>query len=97
MRVLTLYLSVLLSVSACTTKGSSTLSDALSEAVKEKKISARKMESILSEHERISDQDKLKGREYVNQVVGAIEMGGDSTHIDAARRNVLGKIPEKKV
>ncbi len=79
-------------VAACATKGSSALSDALTTAVKEKKISPKKKEFILAEYDKIRDQDKAKAHEYAGQVITAIEMGGDSTHIDAARMQVLREV-----
>jgi predicted solute-binding protein len=70
-------------------KGESQLSKALSTAVKEKKVSMKKMESILQEYEKLHDEDKIIAREYLNQILNAIEMGGDSTHIDVVRRQIL--------
>lgn len=74
---------------SCVFKGESELSKALSVAVKERKLSQRKMEYILTEYEKVRVEDKSKARQYVTSILGAIEMGGDSTHIDAARREVL--------
>jgi len=67
----------------------------LSGAVKEKKVTQSKMESILKEYDKLSDEDKSTAREYVDLILSAIEMGGDSTHIDAARKHVLRKKQEK--
>lgn len=69
--------------------GESKLSNALSIAVKEKKVTPKKMQSILDEYEKLSDEDEIIAREYVNQILNAIEAGGDSTHIDVVRKQVL--------
>jgi hypothetical protein len=82
----------------CFSKGESSLSKALSGAVKEKRISARKMENILAEYDKLRDEDKKVAHDYVNVVLTAIEMGGDSSHIDAARKQVLQRVnPKAKV
>ena len=96
MRFYTLVVIVLMS-GACSSKGESALSKGLSLAVKEKKLTQKKMEYILTEYDKLRDDDKSKAREYVDQVLNAIEMGGDSTHIDAARRQVLRRQGERKV
>jgi hypothetical protein len=44
----------------------------------------------LKEHEMLRDQDHDKAKEYVLQLMNAIKMGGDSTHIDVVRRQILG-------
>jgi hypothetical protein len=82
---------------ACSSKGESALSKGLAVAVREKKITQKKMEYILAEYDKLRDEDKTKAREYVDEVLNAIEMGGDSTHIDAARRLVLRRQGERKV
>ena len=97
MRFFALFLGILLLVSACASKGGSALSEALVRAVKEKKISEKKMENILTEYDKLRDEDKSKARQYVEQVVSAIEMGGDSTHIDVARKFVLRRQGQKEV
>ena len=96
MRVITLSLAFVLSIAtSCSFKGESELSKTLSIAVKEKKLSPRKKDYILDEYDRLRDEDKSKAREYLKAVVNAVEMGGDSTHIDAARRQVINKKVEK--
>src|SRR5687768_7374646 len=95
-RILTLVLISMI-LGSCSYKGESELSKALSGAVKQKKLSSKKMEIILTEYDKLRDEDKIKAREYVDQVLSAIEMGGDSSHIDAARRQVMRKQVEKKV
>lgn len=80
----------LLVCSACVPKTTSELKDALSLAVKQDKISPKKMESILKEHEMLREEDKEKAREYVLQIVNAIKMGGDSSHIEVVRKQVAG-------
>jgi hypothetical protein len=96
MRALTLSLAFILSTATgCSFEGESQLSKALSIAVKEKKLSAKKKEYILSEYDKLRDDDKSKAREYLKGVVNAVEMGGDSTHIDAARRQVINEKVDK--
>lgn len=95
-RTVLCLLSVLALAGACFSGGESKLSKALTVAVKEKKISQKKVETILTEYEKIRDDDKKKAQEYVTQVLNAIEMGGDSSHIDAARRQILKTRPSKR-
>ncbi len=85
-------ISMIFFLAACANKGSSALSDALTTAVKEKKLSPKKKEFILAEYDKIRDQNKVKAREYAGQVITAIQMGGDSSHIDAARMQVLREV-----
>src|SRR5687768_5873021 len=93
-----LFLVITMAVGGCTSKGQSQLSKALSAAVKENKISGEKMESILKEYDFVREEDKTKAREYLVQVLNAIEMGGDSSHIDVARKQVLERLkPKAKV
>jgi hypothetical protein len=79
----------------CSSRGESQLSKALNLALREKKISQKKIESIITEYNKIREDDKEKAQEYVTQVLNAIEMGGDSSHIDAARRQILKKKSSK--
>ena len=95
-RIVLCLLSVLVLAGACFSGGESKLSKALTVAVKEKKISQKKVETILAEYDKIRDDDKKKAQEYVTQVLNAIEMGGDSSHIDAVRRQMLKSRPAKK-
>ena len=81
-------IAIFLLCAACTSKGHSDLSKALMKAVKDEKLSSEKMENILREYDRVRDHDPEKAREYGHQVIKAIEMGGDSSHIDVARRSV---------
>jgi hypothetical protein len=74
---------------SCTSVSQSELSKALSAAVKENKISQNKMETILKEFETLRDEDKEQAREYAVKVVSALEMGGDSSHLDVVRRQVV--------
>lgn len=83
-------LLLLLLLGGCTTKSQSALTKALTRAVKEKKVSQKKMEYILREYDAIRDEDKAKAREYAVQVLNAIDMGGDSSHIDVVRRHLVG-------
>ncbi|MEX2232569.1 MAG: hypothetical protein WD824_10440 [Cyclobacteriaceae bacterium] len=89
-RVVTLCFILLFLLRSCTSASQSELSKALTSAVKEKKISPKKMESILREYDMLRDDDNKKAREYAVQVLNAIEMGGDSSHIDVVRRQVVG-------
>lgn len=89
-RITIIAAAIALSVSACTSKGHSALEDALSIAVKEKKLSEKKKEIILKEYEILKDENREKAKTYVDQVVKAVEMGGDSTHIDAVRSLAAG-------
>ena len=92
-----ILLSALLIVifGSCSSKGESQLSKALSAAVKEHKISPELKTSILKEYDLVRDEDRTKAREYVVQVLNAIEMGGDSSHIDVARRQVVESLKHK--
>lgn len=93
---LCLLLSFLALAGACFSGGESKLSKGLTVAVKEKKITQEKVETILAEYENIRDDDKKKAQEYVTQVLSAIQMGGDSSHIDAVRRQILKTKPAKR-
>jgi hypothetical protein len=93
-RILNLLLVCLLA-GACVSKSESNLTKALSAAVKEQKISAQKMERILAEYDRLRDEDKKVAHDYAMVVLNAIEMGGDSSHIDAARKQVLRRVNGK--
>lgn len=62
---------------------------ALTAAVKEEYISEKKKVYILKEYEMLWNDDKDKAREYVLQMINALEMGGDSTHIDVVRNQFL--------
>ena len=86
---------VCLLTAGCSSKGESSLTKALTGAVKEKKISPKKMEKILAEYDKLREEDKKVANEYVNIVRNAIEMGGDSSHIDAARKQVLQRADGK--
>lgn len=73
---------------SCTSKGYRDLSDALTTAVKDQKLSVKKKQIILDEYELLRKEDPQKARKYVEQIVKAIEMGADSSHIDVMRRQV---------
>jgi hypothetical protein len=83
-------IAVLLVGAGCTAISESNLSKALSAAVREDKISRKKMESVLKEYEALREQDGKKAHEYAMKVIEAIEMGADSSHIDVVRRQVAG-------
>jgi hypothetical protein len=84
------FIIILLVCTGCTSESHSDFSKALAAAVKDRKISEKKMQNILKEHEMLRDQDHDKAKEYVLQLMNAIKMGGDSTHIDVVRRQILG-------
>ena len=90
LRSLFILLIAILTLSGCGTKGESELSKALSGAVKEKKVSQRKMDSIMKEYETLQDRDKKISRKYVESILNALKMGGDSSHIDVVRKLVAG-------
>ena len=89
------FVLVCLLAGACISKGESSLTKALSGAVKEQKISPQKMDRILAEYDRLRDEDRKVAHDYANVVLNAIEMGGDSSHIDAARKQVLRRVNGK--
>lgn len=95
LRIITCLCLILLLTAGCSSGGESRLSKALNLAVKEKKITREKLEIILVEYNSVWDDDKKKAQEYVTQILSAIEMGGDSSHIDAVRRQVLKSRPAK--
>jgi hypothetical protein len=90
-RLLAFATIILLILSGCGFKGHSDLEQALSLAVKEGKLSEKKKVIILKEYEILRDEDKERARTYVEQVVRSVEMGGDSTHIDAVRKLAAGQ------
>ena len=90
-RLYILFVAMAIAAFSCTSKGHSDLEDALSVAVKERKLSEKQMEIILKEYDILRKEDREKAKLYVEQVVKAVEMGGDSTHINAMRRLVTGK------
>lgn len=85
-----LLIAILLVSAGCTVTAESKLTKALSAAVREEKISRRKMESVLKEYEVLSEQDDEKARVYATKIIEAIEMGADSSHIDVIRRHLAG-------
>lgn len=96
-RIVTCFFSILLLTAGCSPGGESQLTKALNLAVKEEKITQKKLESILVEYNKIRVDDKKVAHEYVTQILSAIEMGGDSSHIDVVRRQVLKSKPEANV
>lgn len=85
----TRFIIILLLFTGCTSKSHSELNKALAAAVKDQKISNNKMRDILQEHEILIDRDDVKAREYGLKLLNVIEMGGDSTHIDLVRKQIL--------
>jgi hypothetical protein len=92
---LILIVLMMITLGSCGTRGESQLSKALSAAVKEKKISEEKKQLILKEYDFVREEDRDKAREYVTQVLSAIEMGGDSSHVDVARKRVVVTLKTK--
>ena len=90
-----LCIFLFLSPCACTSRSQSKLAKALTVAVKDKKLSKGKMENILREYEMLRENEPEKAREYATQIVNAIEMGADSSHIEVLRRQLRGAL--KKV
>ena len=95
-RLLLSFLLISLLLAGCS-KGKSQLANALAKAVKEKRISGQKMETIMEEYNAIRVEDKVKANAYVKQILSAIDMGGDSTHIDAVRRLAKKSAGKKEV
>jgi len=96
-RSLQIFVLISFCLGSCGSPGTSKLSDALAKAVKEKKISEKKVESIMKEYELLRDRDKTIARKFADQILTAIQMGGDSSHIDAVRRSVAAKDGKIKV
>lgn len=94
-RFITCLLLIVSFFAGCSSGGESRLSKALNLAVKERKVTQRKVDSILAEYNTIWDDDKKRAQEYVTQILSAIEMGGDSSQIDAVRRQMLKSRPAK--
>lgn len=84
------FIIILLVCTGCASKSHSDLNKALAAAVKDQKISEKKMHDILEEHEILRDRDDDKAKEYVLKLINVIEMGGDSSHIDVVRKQILG-------
>lgn len=78
-------------------RGTSTLETALSAAVKDKRLSVKKMEVILEEYDSLRGEDRDKARVYVDQIKTAVEVGGDSTHIDVVRRMILKPVSSTRI
>ncbi len=91
------FILLLTFVFGCSNGGQSELSRALSSAVKQKKVSQNKMQSVIAEYEKLREEDATSAREYAINILTAIEAGGDSTHIDALRRELFRKRNEGKV
>jgi hypothetical protein len=91
------FIVILFFVSGCGSKGESRLSKALSGAVKQKKVSQKKMDSIMKEYDMLLEKDRDVSRKYVDGILNALEMGGDSSHIDVVRRLISVKDGKAKV
>ena len=90
MRFLLIVL-MLFFLAGCSSGSESKLDKALTSAVKDRKLSEKKKQSILAEYNRLMEQDRAKAHQYVETILNAIQMGGDSTHIDVARKQLLGR------
>lgn len=65
------------------------ISEPLSNAFIEGKISNAKLSEILKEYAEVSVKDDSLGNIYVEMIIEVIDGGGDSTHIDKAREKFL--------
>lgn len=86
MRSLTVILALILSLSACSPgadPATHELSKALTTALINGRIQNDKISEILAEHSKLSDEES---RLYSNKIVAIVSLGGDSTKIDAARK-----------
>ena len=83
-----LFIIIPLCLGACVPGGPSDLKKSLAVAVKEKRVSREKMDAILREYEMLLEKNQESARKYVLQIVSAIEMGADSSHIDVVRRQI---------
>jgi uncharacterized protein (DUF2225 family) len=68
---------------------------ALNGAVKDEKLSSKGMAEILREYSELREDDGDRAERYRLKVMNIIKMGGDSSHIDVARRQIFKAI--KKV
>lgn len=91
------FIAILFFLTGCISKGESELSKALSAAVKQKKVSQTKMNSIMKEYDMLRDKDRDISRKYLEEILNALEMGGDSSHIDVVRRLVVQEDGKAKV
>jgi hypothetical protein len=69
--------------------GSSDFNKALLGAVKDEKLSEKEMTEILREYSELREMDGDKGEAYRMKVMNIIKMGGDSSHIEVARRQLF--------
>ena len=74
---------------AACSAGHSELKKSLSSAVKDNKVSALAMEKILEEHEMLREEDRKNARTFADQVITALKMGADSSHLDVIRRRFI--------
>ncbi len=90
------FLLLALLFGSCSSQGHSKLEKALSSAVADEKLSPRDQDAILEEYSALRDENKKKASEYAEQIVTAIELGADSSHIDVVRRQFVKKnLPPK--
>lgn len=84
-----LILIVFLFALGCTAKDP--LAKPLKAALADRKITKNKVSEIQKEYATLNDKDSEKAEEYVKRVTAVIEIGGDSSHIDLVRKQVLSK------
>jgi hypothetical protein len=73
----------------CTGQGKSDLSRGLIAMKKDRKISEKKSQVILKEYDSLQKADSDKSKLYSTQLLTIIKYGGDSSHLDQARRQIL--------
>ena len=83
-KLLIFFLLVMLSCS-----GKSGLELRLENAVKDRKLSRQKSALILKEYDSISNKDEIKAANYAKRIREILDVGGDSSHVDLVRRQVL--------
>jgi hypothetical protein len=83
------FTALLLASCADRDRTSDELSQALAKASINSKISAEKVSQILQEYVEIESADPATAKTYANRIVAIINLGGDSTKIDAARGQFL--------
>jgi hypothetical protein len=88
-RITKILLIVLLLTGSCTSPTQSKLSKALVAAVKDQKVSEKKMQDILREEAQLRDEDRVKANDYALKILNVLEMGGDSSHLDVIRKQIL--------
>jgi hypothetical protein len=88
-RIINILLIAILLASSCTSQTQSKLSKALAAAVKDEKVSKKKMQDILKEEANLRDEDRVKANDYALKILNVLEMGGDSSHVDVIRKQIM--------